>query len=60
MSFLKSLNRLAENITDIATAPIKIAVDATTIVTEPIKHLANEVSEAVEEVTKEIIDEEGK
>lgn len=53
MSLLKSITRLTENVTEIVTAPVKIAVDTATIATKPIKDAAKVVTEGFEELAKD-------
>ncbi len=45
---------LIEDVADIVTAPVKIAVDVTRVVTKPVADVANVVVEEVKEMTEEI------
>jgi len=42
---LDSVASLAKDVSDIATAPVKIAVDATRVVTEPMAEMARDVAD---------------
>lgn len=51
----KSLFDLAQDVVDIATAPVKIAVDLTRAAVKPMADMAREV---VDEIKEEVEDEE--
>ena len=54
MGLFDSLKDLAEDIFDIATAPIKVAVDTTRVVTKPIADAANEITDEVKDALDDI------
>lgn len=53
MSIFKSIKNLAEDVVDIALAPVEMTIDMTRAATKPIADLANEMKEDIKEMVDE-------
>lgn len=54
MGLFDSIIKLTSDVVEITTAPIRIAADATSVVIAPVKKLANEVANEVEQVADDL------